>query len=89
MPGRVVRVLVAEGDEVAKGDPLVVVEAMKMEFEITANVAGTVTGLCAAVGSGCCVIGWSKLPSSKAGRSTVACVHSACWKKRVASAATV
>lgn len=43
MPGRVVRVLVAEGDEVAKGDALVVVEAMKMENEIKSPRDGTVT----------------------------------------------
>lgn len=43
MPGRVVRVLVAEGDEVEKGTPLVVVEAMKMENEIKSPREGTVT----------------------------------------------
>jgi biotin carboxyl carrier protein len=31
MPGRVLQVLVAEGDEVSAGDPLVLLEAMKME----------------------------------------------------------
>jgi biotin carboxyl carrier protein len=39
MPGRVVRVLVAKGDEVAAGQPLLVVEAMKMENEIRAKAA--------------------------------------------------
>jgi biotin carboxyl carrier protein len=34
MPGKVVRVLVAPGDDVQKGQGLVVVEAMKMENEI-------------------------------------------------------
>ncbi|HCH66476.1 MAG: hypothetical protein CL927_04425 [Deltaproteobacteria bacterium] len=43
MPGRVVRVLVAEGDVVAKGTPLVVVEAMKMENEIKSPRDGTIS----------------------------------------------
>ena len=42
MPGKVVRVLVAEGDEVEAGQGLVVVEAMKMENEIGAPRAGRV-----------------------------------------------
>ncbi len=42
MPGRVVRLLVGEGDEVEKGAPLVVVEAMKMENELRAPREGTV-----------------------------------------------
>ena len=42
MPGRVVRLLVAEGDTVEKGDGLVVLEAMKMENEIEAERAGRV-----------------------------------------------
>jgi biotin carboxyl carrier protein len=42
MPGRVVKVLVAEGDTVAPGQGLVVLEAMKMENEVKARAAGTV-----------------------------------------------
>ena len=42
MPGKVVRVLVAPGDEVHAGQGLVVVEAMKMENEIGAPRAGRV-----------------------------------------------
>ncbi|OFV86942.1 MAG: hypothetical protein A2V74_06690 [Acidobacteria bacterium RBG_16_70_10] len=42
MPGRVVRVLVAPGQEVAVGAGLVVVEAMKMENELRAPRAGRV-----------------------------------------------
>ncbi len=45
MPGKVVRVLVAEGDEVAAGQGLVVVEAMKMENEIGAPRAGRVASI--------------------------------------------
>jgi biotin carboxyl carrier protein len=43
MPGRVVKVLVAEGDAVAAGQGLVVLEAMKMENEVRARAAGTVS----------------------------------------------
>lgn len=42
MPGRIVRVLVAKGDSVAKGASLLVLEAMKMENEIQAQAAGVV-----------------------------------------------
>ena len=41
-PGLVVRVLVAEGDEVTAGQGLVVVEAMKMENELKAGRSGRV-----------------------------------------------
>jgi acetyl-CoA carboxylase carboxyltransferase component/biotin carboxyl carrier protein len=44
-PALIVSVAVAEGDTVAPGDPLVVVEAMKMESTIRATAAGTVTGV--------------------------------------------
>jgi len=43
MPGKVVRLLVAEGDEVQEGQGVVVVEAMKMENEITAGKTGRVS----------------------------------------------
>lgn len=42
MPGKVVKLLVAEGQEVAEGAPLVVVEAMKMENELVAPKSGVV-----------------------------------------------
>jgi biotin carboxyl carrier protein len=42
MPGRVVKVLVVEGDAVQAGQGLVVLEAMKMENEVRARAAGTV-----------------------------------------------
>ena len=42
MPGRIVRLLVDEGAAVSKGEPLLVVEAMKMENEIKAPRDGMV-----------------------------------------------
>ncbi|HSO00497.1 MAG TPA: biotin/lipoyl-containing protein [Candidatus Nanopelagicales bacterium] len=42
MPGRVLKVLIAEGDEVRVGQPLVVIEAMKMENELGAERNGVV-----------------------------------------------
>jgi biotin carboxyl carrier protein len=42
MPGRVVRILVKAGDAVAAKQPLVVVEAMKMENELASPKAGTI-----------------------------------------------
>jgi 3-methylcrotonyl-CoA carboxylase alpha subunit len=42
IPGRVARVLVAAGDVVAKGAPLIVLEAMKMELTLTAPADGVV-----------------------------------------------
>jgi biotin carboxyl carrier protein len=50
MPGKVVRVLVQEGDAVQEGQGLVVVEAMKMENEITARKAGRVSSVAVAPG---------------------------------------
>lgn len=43
MPGSVIEVKVSEGDKVESGDVLLVLEAMKMENELTASTAGTVT----------------------------------------------
>jgi len=51
MPGRVVRVLVKEGDAVEAGAPIVVVEAMKMENELVAERAGKVKRVHAAAGA--------------------------------------
>ncbi|MBK8166733.1 MAG: acetyl-CoA carboxylase biotin carboxyl carrier protein subunit [bacterium] len=42
MPGRVVRLLVVPGQVVATGQPLVIMESMKMETELAAPQAGTV-----------------------------------------------
>ncbi|MBA3744300.1 biotin carboxylase N-terminal domain-containing protein [Sporichthya sp.] len=45
MPGSVVRVMVAEGDTVTAGTPLLVLEAMKMQHTITSPGDGVVTAL--------------------------------------------
>ena len=50
MQGTVVKVLVEVGQTVAKGDPVVVLEAMKMENNVTSDVDGTVTEVKAAAG---------------------------------------
>lgn len=51
MPGKVVRVLVAVGDEVASGQGIVVVEAMKMQNEMKATRAGRIATLSAREGA--------------------------------------
>src|SRR6478735_8925979 len=51
MQGTIVKVVVEEGQEVAEGDTIVVLEAMKMEQPLKAHKAGTVTGLQAEVGA--------------------------------------
>jgi biotin carboxyl carrier protein len=45
MPGKIVRVLVAEGDEVAPGQGIIVVEAMKMQNEVKSPKAGVVVSV--------------------------------------------
>lgn len=50
MQGTVVKVVVEEGQQLAEGDTVVVIEAMKMEQPLKAHKAGTVTGLQAEVG---------------------------------------
>lgn len=50
MPGLVVRVLVAQGQAVAPGQGLVVLEAMKMENELRSTTAGTVRAVTVATG---------------------------------------
>ncbi|MCC6623859.1 MAG: biotin/lipoyl-binding protein [Deltaproteobacteria bacterium] len=50
MPGKVVKVLVQPGDVVTKGQPLLVVEAMKMEHALKAPRPGRVTLVRAAAG---------------------------------------
>ena len=51
MPGSVIRIGVSEGDTVERGQPVLWLEAMKMEHQILAPAAGVVTALHAEVGS--------------------------------------
>ena len=51
MQGTVVKVVVEEGQEVVEGDPVVVIEAMKMEQPLNAHKSGTISGLDAEVGA--------------------------------------
>ncbi len=51
MQGTIVKVAVEDGQEVAEGDTIVVIEAMKMEQPLKAHKAGTVTNLQAEVGA--------------------------------------
>ncbi|MEJ7648944.1 MAG: biotin/lipoyl-binding carrier protein [Nakamurella sp.] len=50
MVANVWKVLVAEGDQVADGDTLVILESMKMEIPVIAEVDGTVTKIAVAEG---------------------------------------
>jgi len=50
IPGLVVNVLVEEGQKVHQGEPVIVVEAMKMQNELCAGVTGTVGSVPVAVG---------------------------------------
>ena len=50
MPSVVIRIMVAEGDSVQKGDNVIVLTAMKMETTLTAPFPGRVTGINVSVG---------------------------------------
>lgn len=50
MPGTVVEIMVKPGDSVKAGDPVLVIEAMKMENEVPAPVAGRVKSVNVAKG---------------------------------------
>ncbi len=50
MPGKILEILVTEGDEIELGDPVAILEAMKMENELKAPVAGIVTSIAVSVG---------------------------------------
>lgn len=45
MPGKILKVLVNVGDKVTENQPLMILEAMKMENEVVAAKAGTVAGI--------------------------------------------
>ncbi len=51
IPGGIVKVLVKEGEQVEAGQPIAVIEAMKMETNILANVAGTIERIYVSEGS--------------------------------------
>jgi biotin carboxyl carrier protein len=52
MPGKVVKVLVAEGQQVSSGDGLLVIEAMKMQNEVRASRSGRVEKVHVSEGTG-------------------------------------
>ncbi|MGD7003060.1 acetyl/propionyl/methylcrotonyl-CoA carboxylase subunit alpha [Corynebacterium halotolerans] len=52
MQGTVIKVNVEEGQEVAEGDVVVILEAMKMENPVKAHKTGTITGLVTEAGAG-------------------------------------
>jgi glutaconyl-CoA/methylmalonyl-CoA decarboxylase subunit gamma len=51
MPGKIIDVLVKEGSTVLRGEPVVILEAMKMQNEIQAPVNGTIISVLARVNS--------------------------------------
>ena len=51
MQGTIVKLVAEDGQVVAAGDLIVVLEAMKMEQPLTAHKAGTISGLSAEVGA--------------------------------------
>lgn len=50
LPGVVTKIMVSAGQAVKKGDTVLVLEAMKMENNITAEADGSVTGICVSAG---------------------------------------
>jgi 3-methylcrotonyl-CoA carboxylase alpha subunit len=50
MPGRVTQLMVGEGDSVRRGEPLMIIEAMKMEHTVAAPADGTIAAVRFAVG---------------------------------------
>lgn len=45
MPGTILKIMVNIGDSVTENQPLMILEAMKMENEVVANKAGKITGI--------------------------------------------
>lgn len=45
MPGKITKIFVSEGDQVNKGDALLVMEAMKMEYTLKSDIEATVEKL--------------------------------------------
>lgn len=50
MPGKILEIMVSEGDTVELGDPVVILEAMKMENELKAPISGTIGQISAGKG---------------------------------------
>lgn len=50
MPGKILDIMVGDGDTVEKDQPLVILEAMKMENELKAPISGTVSSVFAETG---------------------------------------
>lgn len=50
MPGKILEVLVSEGDQVELGDPVAILEAMKMENELKAPVSGVISSIAVSEG---------------------------------------
>jgi biotin carboxyl carrier protein len=51
MPGKIIDILVREGSNVLRGEPIVILEAMKMQNEIQSPVNGKITRISAKVNS--------------------------------------
>ena len=51
MPGSVLQIKVKVGDSVSEGDVLLILEAMKMENEVTSNASGVVKSINVSVGA--------------------------------------
>lgn len=51
MPGKILELLVEEGDSVGLGDPVAILEAMKMENELKAPCDGTITSISVTTGT--------------------------------------
>lgn len=51
MPGKILELLIEEGTEVELGDPVIILEAMKMENELKAPCAGTISDITVSVGT--------------------------------------
>jgi biotin carboxyl carrier protein len=45
MPGKIIDILVEEGSEVKEGEPIIILEAMKMQNEISSHVSGVVKSI--------------------------------------------
>ncbi|MEX0684703.1 MAG: biotin/lipoyl-containing protein [Balneolales bacterium] len=50
MPGKILDILVSEGDHVKLGDPLIILEAMKMENELKAPISGMISTIFVSTG---------------------------------------